>query len=293
MRVPAGAKLIWISMRPRQWIKNTFLFSGLVFSKNLFQADLFMKVGMGFILFCLAASSIYIFNDIQDRDMDSKHPEKCRRPLALGNLQVRQAYFVSLLLGGIALVFASVLDLTFLAILVTYILLNLAYSLKLKQVVILDIMCIAFGFVLRILAGTALAEIIPSDWLIVCTMTIALFLGFSKRRNELALRIHDPEDHRKVLTDYSVPFLDQMIAMVTACTVMSYILYTVSSETVARFGTRNLMFTTPFVLFGIFRYLYLIYHKRRIEEPTDLILKDVSSLVNILLWLGTVILFIY
>jgi 4-hydroxybenzoate polyprenyltransferase len=293
MKVLAGAKSIWISMRPRQWIKNTFLFPGLVFSRNLFEAGLFLKVSMGFILFCLAASSIYIFNDIQDRDNDRKHPEKCRRPLALGNLQVRQAYFVSLLLGGIALVFASVLDLTFLAILVTYILLNLAYSLKLKQVVILDIMCIAFGFVLRILAGTALAEIIPSDWLIVCTMTIALFLGFSKRRNELALRIHDPEDHRKVLTDYSVPFLDQMIAMVTACTVMSYILYTVSSETVARFGTRNLMFTTPFVLFGIFRYLYLIYHKRRIEEPTDLILKDVSSLVNILLWLGTVILFIY
>jgi 4-hydroxybenzoate polyprenyltransferase len=280
-------------MRPRQWIKNTFLFSGLVFSKNLFQADLFMKVGMGFILFCLAASSIYIFNDIQDRDMDSKHPEKCRRPLALGNLQVTQAYFVSIFLGLIALVLASILNLTFFAVLATYILLNLAYSLKLKQVVILDIMCIAFGFVLRIFAGTVLAEIIPSDWLIVCTMTISLFLGFSKRRNELALRVHDSEDHRKVLTDYSIPFLDQMIAMVTACTVMSYILYTVSSETVARFGTRNLIFTIPFVLFGIFRYLYLIYHKRRMEEPTDLILQDASSLVNILLWLVMVILFIY
>jgi len=293
MTVLTGAKFILISMRPRQWVKNTFLFSGLVFSKNLFQAELLMKVSMGFILFCLAASSIYIFNDIQDRQNDSKHPEKGRRPIALGNLPVTQAYFVSVLLGGIALVFASVLDLTFFALLVTYILLNLSYSLKLKQVVILDIMCIAFGFVLRILAGTTLAGIIPSDWLIVCTMTISLFLGFSKRRNELVFMVNHTDNQRKVLADYSIPFLDQMIAMVTACTVMSYILYTVSSETVARFGTRNLIFTIPFVLFGIFRYLYLIYHKRIIEEPTDLILMDFSSLFNILLWLGTIILIIY
>ncbi|MFB3885482.1 MAG: decaprenyl-phosphate phosphoribosyltransferase [Thermodesulfobacteriota bacterium] len=293
MGVLARVKFIWISMRPRQWIKNTFLFSGLVFSKNLFQGDLFLKVSGGFVLFCLAASSIYIFNDIRDRELDRKHPEKCRRPLALGNLQVTEAYFISLLLGIIALALAPLLSLTFFGVLVAYVLLNLVYSLKLKQVVILDIMCIAFGFVLRILAGTALAEIIPSDWLIVCTMTVSLFLGFSKRRNELALKVYDAEDYRKVLTDYSIPFLDQMIAMVTACTVMSYILYTVSSETVARFGTRNLVFTIPFVLFGIFRYLYLIYHKRRIEEPTDLILRDISSLVNILLWLGTVIFLIY
>jgi len=293
MTVLTGAKFILISMRPRQWVKNTFLFSGLVFSKNLFQAELLMKVSMGFILFCLAASSIYIFNDIQDRQNDSKHPEKGRRPIALGNLPVTQAYFVSVLLGGIALVFASVLDLTFFALLVTYILLNLSYSLKLKQVVILDIMCIAFGFVLRILAGTTLAGIIPSDWLIVCTMTISLFLGFSKRRNELVFMVNHTDNQRKVLADYSIPFLDQMIAMVTACTVMSYILYTVSSETIARFGTRNLIFTIPFVLFGIFRYLYLIYHKRIIEEPTDLILMDFSSLFNILLWLGTIILIIY
>jgi 4-hydroxybenzoate polyprenyltransferase len=293
MTVLTGAKFILISMRPRQWVKNTFLFSGLVFSKNLFQAELLMKVSMGFILFCLAASSIYIFNDIQDRQNDSKHPEKGRRPIALGNLPVTQAYFVSVLLGGIALVFASVLDLTFFALLVTYILLNLSYSLKLKQVVILDIMCIAFGFVLRILAGTTLAGIIPSDWLIVCTMTISLFLGFSKRRNELVFMVNHTDNQRKVLADYSIPFLDQMIAMVTACTVMSYILYTISSETVARFGTRNLIFTIPFVLFGIFRYLYLIYHKRTIEEPTDLILRDLPCLVNILLWLGMVILVIY
>ncbi len=293
MRMLTEIKFIWISMRPRQWVKNSFLFSGLLFSKNLFQAELLIKVSMGFILFCLAASSIYIFNDIQDRENDCKHPEKCRRPIALGNLSVTQAYFVSVLLGVIALVFAPLLNLLFFAILVAYILLNLAYSLILKQVVILDIMCIAFGFVLRILAGTTLAGIIPSDWLIVCTMAISLFLGFSKRRNELVLKVNHTDHQRKVLADYSIPFLDQMIAMVTACTVMSYMLYTVSSETIARFGTRNLIFTIPFVLFGIFRYLYLIYHKRTMEEPTDLILRDFSSLFNILLWLGTIILIIY
>ena len=293
MRVLTEVKFILISMRPRQWVKNAFLFSGLVFSRNLFQTELLMKVSLGFILFCLAASSIYIFNDIQDREKDRRHPEKRRRPITLGNLLVKKAYFVSILLGVTTLVFASVLDLTFFAILLTYILLNLAYSLKLKQVVILDIMCIAFGFVLRILAGTTLGRITPSDWLIVCTMTISLFLGFSKRRNELVFMVNNADDQRKVLADYSLPFLDQMIAMVTACTVMSYILYTVSSETVARFGTRNLIFTIPFVLFGIFRYLYLIYHKRRSEEPTDLILRDFPSLFNILLWLGMVILIIY
>lgn len=293
IKVLSGIKFILISMRPRQWVKNTFLFSGLVFSRNLFQAELLMKVSAGFILFCLAASSIYIFNDIQDRESDRKHPNKRWRPLALGNLQVTKAYFVSTIMAMVALVFASVLDLTFFAILMTYILLNLAYTLKLKQVVILDIMCIAFGFVLRILAGTTLAGIIPSDWLIVCTMTISLFLGFSKRRNELALIASNADNQRKVLEDYSIPFLDQMIAMVTACTVMSYILYTVSGETVARFGTRNLIFTIPFVLFGIFRYLYLIYHKRMIEEPTDLILRDLLSLFNIFLWLGMVIFIIY
>ncbi len=293
MRVLTELKLILISLRPRQWVKNAFLFSGLIFSRNLLETEPLMKVSAGFILFCFAASSIYLFNDIQDRESDRHHLEKRRRPIALGNLPAKKAYLVSFLLAVISLFFASLLDLTFFSILVTYILLNLTYSIKLKHVVILDIMCIAFGFVLRVLAGTTLARITPSDWLIVCTMAISLFLGFSKRRNELVLVVDHVNQGRKVLEDYSIPFLDQMIAVVTACTVMSYILYTVSGETVTRFGTRNLVFTVPFVLFGIFRYLYLIYHKRSVKEPTDLILRDLPSLCNILLWLGMVILTIY
>ena len=280
-------------MRPRQWFKNIFLFVGLVFSQNLFQTELFINVCGGFLLFCLAASSIYVFNDIYDRESDRKHPEKYRRPLAEGTLQVFEAYMVSVVLAAIALILAFVMNRTFFVILLAYVILNLAYSLKIKQVVILDIMFIASGFVLRILAGTTLAEVNPSDWLVICTITLSLFLGFSKRRNELVLMGENAGTQRKVLKEYSIHFLDQMISMVTACTVMSYILYTVSPETVGRFGTKNLMFSIPFALFGVFRYLYLIYLKKKMGDPIDLILKDFPFLLNILLWISAIMIIIY
>ena len=286
-------KPIWITLRPKQWSKNILLFVGLVFSQNLFQIGLFIKVSEGFVLFCLAASSIYVFNDIHDRESDRKHPEKCRRPLAEGTLQASEAYMVCMGLAAIAFILAFMMDRTFFVILLAYFILNLAYSLKIKQIVILDIMFIASGFVLRILAGTTLAGVSPSDWLIICTITLSLFLGFSKRRNELVLMGENAGYQRKVLKEYSIHFLDQMISMVTACTVMSYILYTVSPETVDRFGTKNLIFSIPFVLFGVFRYLYLIYLKKTIENPIDLILKDFPSLLNILLWFSAVMIIIY
>jgi 4-hydroxybenzoate polyprenyltransferase len=280
-------------MRPRQWFKNVFLFVGLVFSQNLFQIALFIKVCGGFLIFCLAASSIYVFNDIHDRETDRRHPEKYRRPLAQGSLLVSEAYMVSMVLAATALILAFMMDRTFLVILLAYFVLNLAYSLKIKQVVILDIMFIASGFVLRILAGTTLAGVNPSDWLVICTITLSLFLGFSKRRNELVLMGENAGTQRKVLKEYSIHFLDQMISMVTACTVMSYILYTVSPETVARFGTKNLIFSIPFALFGVFRYLYLIYLKKKMGDPIDLILKDFPFLLNILLWISAVMIIIY
>ena len=282
-----------MTLRPRQWVKNVFLFVGLVFSQNLFQIDLFIKVCEGFLVFCLAASSIYVFNDIHDRESDRRHPEKYRRPLAQGSLLVSEAYMVSMVLAAVALILAFMMDRTFLLILLAYFVLNLAYSLKIKQVVILDIMFIASGFVLRILAGTTLAGVNPSDWLVICTITLSLFLGFSKRRNELVLMGENAGTQRKVLKEYSIHFLDQMISMVTACTVMSYILYTVSPETVGRFGTKNLMFSIPFALFGVFRYLYLIYLKKKMGDPIDLILKDFPFLLNILLWISAVMIIIY
>jgi len=282
-----------MTLRPRQWVKNVFLFVGLVFSQNLFQIDLFIKVCEGFLVFCLAASSIYVFNDIHDRESDRRHPEKYRRPLAQGSLLVSEAYMVSMVLAAVALMLAFMMDRTFLLILLAYFVLNLAYSLKIKQVVILDIMFIASGFVLRILAGTTLAGVNPSDWLVICTITLSLFLGFSKRRNELVLMGENAGTQRKVLKEYSIHFLDQMISMVTACTVMSYILYTVSPETVGRFETKNLMFSIPFALFGVFRYLYLIYLKKKMGDPIDLILKDFPFLLNILLWISAVMIIIY
>jgi 4-hydroxybenzoate polyprenyltransferase len=170
---------------------------------------------------------------------------------------------------------------------------NIAYTIKIKHVVILDVICIAFGFVFRVLAGTTLAGVTPSDWLIICTITLSLFLGFSKRRDELASLGANATNHRKVLTDYSIGFLDQMIAVATACTVMSYALYTIADETIARFGTRNLVFTIPFVIYGIYRYLYLIHQKKTGGNPTTALFTDLPLLFAGFLWLATVVLIVY
>jgi len=175
----------------------------------------------------------------------------------------------------------------------TYILINAVYTIKIKHVVILDVMCIAFGFVLRVIAGTELAGVSPSDWLLICTITVSLFLGFSKRRQELILIGHNSQNHRKVLSDYSIKFLDQMISIATACTVISYALYTISNETIARFGTRNLIFTIPFIIYGIYRYLYLIYQKGIGGDPTSVVMMDFPLILNGLLWLVTFVFIIY
>lgn len=286
-------KHIIFSMRAKQWIKNVFIFTGLIFSLNLFNIHLLAKVFAGFILFSLGASSIYIFNDIQDIKKDRDHPEKCKRPLASGSLRVTKAYAASLVLAVISLVGAFLVDQMFFAILAAYIVMNTAYSIKIKHLVILDVMCIAFGFVFRVLAGSELAGVSPSDWLIICTITLSLFLGFSKRRQELALVGADATNHRRVLTDYSIAFLDQMIAVATACTVMSYALYTIADETVARFGTRNLVFTIPFVIYGIYRYLYLIHRKEMGGNPTKALVSDPALVLNGILWLGAVIFIVY
>jgi 4-hydroxybenzoate polyprenyltransferase len=286
-------KYIIISMRPKQWSKNVFIFAGLIFSRNLLDVDLLTKVFAGFCLFCLAASSIYIFNDIKDIKKDQEHPEKRKRPLAMGNLKVHKAYAASAILAMIALFGAFLVDINFFAILVAYVLMNTAYTIKIKHVVILDVICIAFGFVFRVLAGTTLTAVRPSDWLIICTITLSLFLGFAKRRQELGLSGDNTIDHRKVLAEYSVSFLDQMIAISTACTIMSYALYTIADETVARFGTRNLVFTIVFVVYGLYRYLYLIHQKGIGGNPTNAVLTDLPMLLNALLWLGAVIYIIY
>ena len=286
-------KHLIVSMRPGQWTKNLFIFAGLIFSGNLFHPEILIRVSSGFILFSLVASSIYIFNDIIDMEYDRAHPEKKDRPLAAGLLSVPVAYSGAVILATAGLIGALTLDRGFFAILISYLIINFAYTIKIKQMVILDIMCISSGFVLRVLAGTELAEVMPSDWLILCTIMLSLFLGFSKRRHELVVTGAKALTHRKVLGEYSLSFLDQMIAVATACTVMSYALYTVSPQTVYRFGTRNLVFSIPFVIYGIYRYLYLIHQKNKGGNPTGELVRDFPLLINAFLWALVVVLIIY
>jgi 4-hydroxybenzoate polyprenyltransferase len=286
-------KYILVSMRPKQWIKNIFIFPGLIFSHNLFDISLLVRVTVGFGLFCLAASSIYIFNDIKDLERDKEHPDRLKRPLAAGYLKVHKAYAASIVMAIIALPGAMLLDLTFFLILAGYMVMNVAYTIKIKEMVILDVLCIAFGFVFRVLAGTTLAGVKPSDWLIICTITVSIFLASSKRRHEFTLFAANGNNHRKVLVEYSTHFLDQMISVAAACTLMSYALYTIADETVARFGTRNLIFTLPFVIYGIYRYLYLLHQKKMGGNPTNALLEDLPLFLNGLLWLGVVIFIIY
>lgn len=286
-------KHIIVSMRPGHWVKNLFIFAGLIFSGNLFHPEILIRVGTGFILFSLVASSIYIFNDIIDLKFDRAHPEKKTRPLAAGLLSVPAAYAAAMVLALTGLIGALALDLVFFAIALSYLMINIAYTIKVKKMVILDIMCIASGFVLRVIAGTELAKVMPSDWLILCTIMLSLFLGFSKRRHELATSGTDALSHRNVLGEYSLSFLDQMIAVATACTVMSYALYTLSPQTVSRFGTRNLVFSIPFVVYGIYRYLYLIHLKNMGGNPTKELISDIPLLINALLWALLVVMIIY
>ena len=286
-------RYIWRSMRPHQWVKNVFLFAGLLFSKNIHNPLLFLNVIAGFIVFSLAASSIYILNDIIDIENDRRHPEKKKRPLASGQLSERSAWAAAVILALLSVFSAFLIDRQFFIIVVIYIVINIFYTMRLKNLVILDVMCIASGFVLRVLAGTALAGVETSDWLIICTITLSLFLGFSKRRHEIALIGNNAENHRQVLAHYSLPFLDQMIAVATACTVIAYALYTVSEETITRFGTRNLIFTLPFVLYGIYRYLYLIHERKSGGNPTSAVLHDRPLLFNCLLWVAVIFVIIY
>lgn len=281
------------SLRPKQWSKNLLLFAGLVFSKSLFQVSLLLKATVGFVLFCLLSGAVYVLNDLLDLEQDKTHPIKSRRPLASGKLSVSLAVGVVVVLMGVGLSSSFLISSDFGWIAVAYIFLMLGYTFILKHVVILDIIIIAIGFVLRAVAGAAVIGVSISSWLLVCTTFLALFLGFSKRRHELILLGEDAKNHRRILSEYSPYLLDQMVSVVTASTVMAYALYTTATETVEKFGTRNLIFTLPFVLFGIFRYLYLIHQKNMGGSPELIIVRDKPMILNILLYLLTAGFIIY
>ncbi len=283
----------FITLRPKQWIKNLFLFAGILFSHHLFDAGMLARVGAAFIVFCGLSGAVYLVNDLVDAERDRSHPEKSKRPIASGALPVKAALAVLLILAFACLTAAALLGMPFLLCATAYLLLQLAYSFRLKHIVILDVFSIAAGFVLRVAAGAAVIGIVVSSWLLICTILLALFLGLSKRRHELQLLEGGAGGHRKVLDEYSPYLLDQMIAVVTASTVVCYALYTMSAETIEKFGTRNLMFTIPFVLYGIFRYLYLIHTRGEGGNPETIMVSDVPLIVDILLWGCTALIIIY
>jgi 4-hydroxybenzoate polyprenyltransferase len=280
------------TMRIRQWTKNVFVLSPLLFSGHLFDIDVVLHSIAGFFLFSMIASSVYVLNDIVDAEMDRTHPVKRLRPIASGTLSISVAGIVVATLVPITILAAWLVHPGFAMVLGVYFAMNVVYSYALKRAVIIDVMTIAASFVLRIVAGAVIIDVPISEWLLICTSLLALFLGFSKRRHEITVLEEDAHVHRPVLMEYSTYFLDQMISLVTASTLICYILYTVADETVARFG-KELLYTVPFVLYGLFRYYYLIHQKQTGGDPTTEFLSDKPLLLNVFLWATLIVVIIY
>jgi 4-hydroxybenzoate polyprenyltransferase len=272
--------IILQAMRPRQWIKNVALLVPLVFSRNLLTPAVLVTALAATATFCLLSGGVYLLNDLIDIEQDRRHPLKSRRPLAAGTLSVgltRWICLVSLLLAlGLGFLIHTALGLAALA----YLGVQVAYSLALKHVVILDTFCIAAGFFIRVVAGAYAIEVEVSSWLLVCTIFVSLFMALGKRRHEILLLEDQAAEHRTVLKNYDVLLLDQMISVVTAATLVAYSVYTLAPETVQRFGTDDLKYTIPFVLYGIYRYLYLVYRKQQGGAPETLLLTDLPMLIN-------------
>ena len=292
----AGASAIALlaaSLRPEQWTKNLLLFAGLIFGGRLLDPGALGSATAAFAVFCALSGAMYLVNDIWDRDADRRHPLKQARPLASGALPVGAALAAAVALGAGAIALAAVIGTSFAAYAITYTALLFLYSTVLKHIVIVDVLTIAGGFVLRAGAGAAAVDVPIRSWLLTCTTLLALFLALSKRRHELVLLGEDAGQHRRSLDEYSPYLLDQMIAVVTASTVIAYALFATSAETAERLGTGYLGLTVPFVLYGIFRYLYLVHQKRGGGEPAVMLVTDPPLLACVALWAATVILLMY
>ncbi len=294
-RTAAGRSLplLIASVRPEQWTKNLLLFAGLMFGGRLLDASSALKAAEAFVIFCALSSVVYLYNDIADRDADRSHPLKRTRPIASGALAVRDAALVAAVLGVGALGFAVRISPAFGALAGGDLALLFLYSAALKHIVIIDVLTIAAGFVVRAVAGAVAVAVPIGPWLPVCTTLLALFLVLSKRRHELVLLGEGATDHRPILQEYSPYLLDQMIAVVTASTVIAYSIFATSAETAERLGTRRLGLTIPFVLYGIFRYLYLVHQKRGGGSPTTTLVTDGPLLACVALWAAAVGLVLY
>ncbi|NWG21996.1 MAG: decaprenyl-phosphate phosphoribosyltransferase [Chloroflexi bacterium] len=300
-----GAAMIELlrAMRPKEWIKNTFVFAAIAFSQQRLwaQADAVITVSAAFVLFCMVASAIYLLNDLVDMEKDRAHPKKRNRPLASGRLHPRVALVAAIALALTAIPLAVLLDRNYtppggsvawlghdydfpVTLLVYALVQGVAYSFYFKHVVIMDIFTIAAGFVLRAVAGAMVIDIDITPWLLICMGLLALFLGLAKRRAELVLLENGAASHRRILDEYSLPLLDQMMSIVTAATIIAYTLFTSTAETLPHEPFPVMMVTVPFVIYAIFRYLYLIYKQDGGGSPADLVLKDVPLASCIVLW---------
>lgn len=289
-----------LSTRPRQWTKNVFVFAGLVFAGKLFDPILLAESLLAFALFCLASGAVYLINDVADIEKDRAHPVKRNRPLASGRLRPQAAIIAAVVLIVVAVPAAFRLNRYFGGLLLTYFLLMLAYSFLLKKIVILDIMTIAAGFALRAAGGAVAIGVPISPWLLVCMVLLALFLGLAKRRHELLLLENNAGQHRGILREYSTVMLEEMISVVSASTVIAYALYTFFGPehqvTLPYAYTQRIpymMLTVPFVIYGIFRYLYLVYQKKSGGSPEEILLHDLPFLTNLLLWAVAVVAILY
>lgn len=288
-----GLRALGEALRPRQWLKNGIVFAGVIFAQKLNDLHAVALSIIAFALFCALSSSVYLFNDLSDIERDRRHPVKRRRPLASGRLSPTLAWVMAFALTGLGIGLSFAVRWQFGALALAYFALNVGYTVRLKHVAILDVMCIAIGFVLRAAAGAEAIAVYISPWLLVLTTFLALFLALSKRRHELVLLEGDAGSHRASLVEYTPYLLDQMIAVVTASTVISYALYTMWPETVTKFHTQELVYTTPFVVFGIFRYLYLIHQRQGGGAPEKIMLGDLPMAINLGLWLLTVGVILY
>ncbi len=282
-----------VSVRPGEWTKNLFVFAALLFGQHLTDPVAVGRATAAFVIFCSLAGVVYLVNDVADRDRDRQHPRKRDRPIASGALSVSAALTAASLLGIGALAWAWWVGRDLGLVATAYVLLLVLYSGPLKHIVIIDVLTIAIGFVLRVVAGAVAIGVPISQWLLICTILLALFLGLSKRRHEIVLLADGATGHRRILQEYSPYLLDQMIGVVTASTLMAYILYATSHETAEKFGTSLLGLTIPFPLYGIFRYLYLVHHKEGGGSPAELLLNDRPLLACVALWAVAVVVIIY
>lgn len=281
-------------VRAPQWIKNFFVFVPLLFSQHIFNKAYFLPALAAFFLFCLVSSIVYIFNDIVDIEADRSHPTKKDRPLASGAISIPGAIVAIIVFAAVLAFFLPSLNSHFRIFLLSYFLLNILYTFIFKHIVLLDIFSLAAGFMIRVLAGAVVISVEISSWLILTTMFISLFLGVMKRRSELVLVNDEPnKTSRKVLASYSLNFTDQMSTIAAAGVIICYALYTVSDRTIKIFNTENMIYTTPFVVFGIFRYMFLVYMNKKGENTVEIMLTDIPMITNVALYVVAIIFIIY